>query len=343
MHDIQRWLRPVAAAHAAGAETWRAEGVTARRVPGGTNNALYRVEADGACYACKLCVDDGRHRAAHEYGALRLFQQAGSDVAPKPLGLDERATLLPYPAVVYRWLPGTPLRPPFTAAQLALFLATFQAIHALRPDPSVPDGMDSWFHWFNFAPYLDELAGFLETYGSWLARDLAGGEALRERLTRQVDACAAFVAAAGVDPSRERVARCMCRVDANLDNTVLGPDGRLRWVDWEYCGWGDPALDLCELRWHAALEELSAVQHRWLRDHYRRPAGDPGFEARLAVWDRIISTRRCFLVLRWLWSLHNGPDRVRLTRVETDPDIAHARLVRFLTRAERVSQATIDD
>ena len=210
----------------------------------------------------------------------------------------------------------------------------------MRPDLSAPDELDSWFHWFDFAPYLDELSGFLGAYGPWLARDVDGGAALWERLARQVDACAAFVAAADVDPGRECVAPCMCRVDANLDNTVLGPDGRLRWVDWEYCGWGDPALDLCELRWHAALEGLSAAQHRWLRDHYRRPAGDPGFEARLAVWDRIIATRWCFLVLRGLWSLHNGPDRVRLTRVETDPDTVHARLLRFIARAERVVRAT---
>jgi len=241
MGDIERWLRLVAMAHAAGAETWCAEGVKVCRVPGGNNNALYRVEAGGACYACKLCVDDDRRRAAHEYGALRLFQQAGSDVAPEPFGLDERCTLLPYPAVVYRWLPGTPLRLPLTAAQRALFLATLQAIHALRPDPSAPDDLDSWFHWFDFAPYLDELAVFLETYGPWLAREVAGGGTLRDLLARLVDACAEFVAAAGVDPGRARVARCMCRVDANLDNTVLGPDGRLRWVDWEYSGWGDPA------------------------------------------------------------------------------------------------------
>ena len=343
MHDIERWLRPVAAAHAAGAEIWHAEGVTVRRVPGGNNNALYRVEADGACYACKLCVDDDRRRAAHEYGALRLFQEAGIDVAPEPLGLDEGCTLLPYPAVVYRWLPGMPLRPPLTAAQLALFLATFQAIHALRPDPLAPDDLDSWFHWFDFAPYLDELAGLLGTYGPWLSRDVAGGAALRERLAHLVEVCAAFVAATDVDPGRECVALRMCRVDANLDNTLLGPDGRLRWVDWEYCGWGDPALDLCELRWHAALEGLDAAQQRWLRDHYRRPADDAGFEARLAVWDRIISTRWCFLILRALWSLHNGPDRVRLTRIVADPDTLHARLVRFVARAERVVQSTARD
>ena len=243
----------------------------------------------------------------------------------------------------YRWLPGTPLRPPLTAAQRALFLATFQAIHALRPDPLAPDDLDSWFHCFDFAPYLDELAGLLETYGPWLAREVAGGAALRERLAHLVEVCAAFVAATDIDPGRECVALRMCRVDANLDNTVLGPDGRLRWVDWEYCGWGDPALDLCELRWHAALEGLSAAQQRWLRDNYRRPAGDPGFEARLAVWDRVIATRWCFLVLRGLWSLHNGPDRLRLTHVAADPDVLRARLLRFIVRAERVTRTTTRD
>jgi thiamine kinase-like enzyme len=78
----------------------------------------------------------------------------------------------------------------------------------------------------------------------------------------------------GVDPGRESVPLRLCRVDPNLANIVWSGDGRLRWVDWEYSGWGDPALDLAELRWHSALAELSEAQHDWLRNNYRQPTGD---------------------------------------------------------------------
>jgi thiamine kinase-like enzyme len=139
-----------------------------------------------------------------------------------------------------------------------------------------------------------------------------------------------------VDPGRGRFPLRLCHVDPNLANAIWGPDGRLRWVDWEYSGWGDPALDLAELRWHAALAGLDEAQHTWLRDTYRRPDDDPGFDERIAVWDRLLATRWPFLALRWLWSEHNGPDRVRLTRMRVDPAEMRARLVRFIERAERL-------
>ena len=66
----------------------------------------------------------------------------------------------------------------------------------------------------------------------------------------------------------------------------------------------------------------------------RRPADDPGFEQRLAVWDRLLATRWPFLILRWLWSVHHGPDRLRLTHPSADPAELRTRLVRFIERAE---------
>ncbi len=323
--------------HASGADSGSEDGVSARRIPGGSNNALYQVQAGRARYACKLCVIDERRRAAQEYGALRRLYAAGLDIAPQPLYLDTSGTLLPLPLVVYRWLPGQPLTPPLTAEQLAAFLGTFQRAHALRPGDQEPYLADSWFHWFDFERYLAEMDDFLKTFGPWLAASPPDGQSLQRRLARLVEHCARVVGASGVNPGRERVALGLCRVDANLANTVWGADGRLRWVDWEYCGWGDPALDLVGPRWHAALEGLSAEQQRWLRDNYCRPGDDPAFDARVVVWDHIISSRWAFLVLRHLWSQYNGPDRVRLSQTPADPAQVRARLTRFIGRAERLA------
>ncbi|MDY6876204.1 MAG: aminoglycoside phosphotransferase family protein [Chloroflexota bacterium] len=329
------WLRMVAAARAAGADVWTERDVTVRHVTGGANNALYRIETDGRYFACKLCVADERRRTAREYGALRLLQAAGLDVAPRPLWLDESRTIVPFPAVVYRWLIGEHLSPSPAAQQLAALLESYHRIHTLRQCDHDSFGLpDAWFHWFDFAPYLVELDSFLAEYGAWLATTEPDGQYLRDRLAQLVDGCAQALTTASVDPGRECVPLCLCRVDPNLANGVWGQDSRLRWVDWEYSGWGDPALDLAELRWHAALAELSAPQQAWLRENYRRPAGDPGFGERLVVWDRLLATRWPFLILRWLWSEHHGSDRVRLTHPTYDKVEMRARLVRFIKRAE---------
>ena len=318
-------------------ETWTDGGVTACRVSGGGNNALYRVEAGGRFYACKLCVADERRRAAREYGALGLLRAAGLDIAPQPLWLDESCTILPYPTVVYRWLPGEPLGPSLTHGQLVAVLESVQQMHALRPcDYERFDLPAAWLQWFDFAPYLARLRDMLNQYGPWLRTTASDGQDLRERLARLVERCAVTFATTPVDPGRGRFPLGLCRADQNLANGIWGEDGRLRWVDWEYSGWGDPALDLAELRWHAALAGLDPAQHAWLRDHYRRPADDATFDERLVVWDRFVVTHWPFLVLRRLWSEYNGPDRVRLSQLEGEPAALRARLVHFIERAERL-------
>lgn len=337
MRKASAWLSTVAAAHREQADTWTERRVTVRRVTGGANNALYRVKADGEHFACKLCVDDGRQRAGREYGALRLLQGVGLDLAPEPLWLDERCSVVPYPAIAYRWLRGTPLGPNPTAQQLAALIDSIQRLHDIKPGDAGDVGLrDAWFHWFDFAPYLNELKALLTEYGAWLVGADAEGRQLRRRLTRLVEDCSDFVAGNQADPSREVVPLRLCRVDPSLANALWCDDGRLRWIDWEYSGWGDPALDLADLRWHAALDGLSSAEHDRLRHSYRRPADDTGFEDRLAVWDRLISTRWALLILRWLRSAHEGPDRERLTQPANDVTELRTRLVRFIERAEQV-------
>ena len=337
MRRATAWLRTVATAHGEQADSWTERGVTVRRVTGGANNAVYWVEADGEHFACKLCVDDGRQRARREYGALRLMRAVGLDLAPEPLWLDERCSVVPYPAVAYRWLRGTPLGLNPTRQQLAALVDSIQRLHDIEPGAAGGVELcDAWFHWFDFAPYLDELKTFLTEYGAWLvSADAQGGQLLR-RLTRLVEDCSVFVAGSQADPSREVVPLRLCRVDPSLANALWCDDGRLRWIDWEYSGWGDPALDLADLRWHATLDGLSSAEHDRLRDSYRRPTGDSGFDERLAVWDRLIATRWAFLILRWLWSAREGPDRERLTQPENDGTELRTRLVRFIERAEQV-------
>jgi thiamine kinase-like enzyme len=224
-------------------------------------------------------------------------------------------------------------------------LQSYHCIHTLRQDAvsqyATCDApiREACFHWFDFAAYLTELEGFLSAYGPWLVAADPDGPTLRARLARLVASCAEVFATTAADPGRGRFPLRMCRVDPNLANAVWGADSRLRWVDWEYSGWGDPALDLAELRWHAAVCGLDEVEHEWLRENYCRPDDDPAFDARLAVWDRLLVTRWPLLILRTLWSAHNGPDRLRLTRPAWQPDELRDRLVHFIERAENLKRS----
>jgi aminoglycoside phosphotransferase (APT) family kinase protein len=333
---LRGWLALVGEAHRSGFDARGEDGALACHVRGGLNNALYRVHAGGQSYAVKLCAPDDRRRALREFTALRLLGCAGLDIAPEALLLDESRSIVPYPAVVYRWLDGAPLTSRFNAVHLAALGDTFRAAHSVKPadfpDMDVPD---AFFHWFDFAPYLSELRRFMDEYAPWLAGALPDGASLRDRLARLMDTCAEALSAAGVPVSRDCVPLRLCRVDPNPSNAIWCDDGKLRWIDWEYSGWGDPALDLADLRWHAGMERLGEARHAWLRMNYGRPPDDRTFDHRLALWDRLMATRWPFLTLRWLWSQHNGPDRPRLGSVDADPAALAAQLLRMIQRAEQ--------
>lgn len=328
----------VSAAQAAAAEVWEAPGVTIRRIAGGANNALFQLQVEGQCYACKVFVPDERRRAVREYGTLRLLRAAGLDVAPEPLLLDESCTILPLPVVIYRWIEGRPLGPAVASGQLSALLACYQAVVHLRQgdfaDAELPT---AWFHWFDRQPYLAELDDWLDRYGSWLAATDVQGAVLHARLARLVASNREFFRGTSVAVSRGQFPLRLCHVDTNLANAIWCPDGRVRWVDWEYSGWGDPALNLAELRWHGSTAALNAAQQGWLRQNYCRPADDPSFEDRLVLWDRLLATRWPFLVLRMYWSHFHGPDRVRLSLPTADPGELRARIIRFIERAERLA------
>jgi aminoglycoside phosphotransferase (APT) family kinase protein len=320
------------------------DGWLVRRVRHGMNNALYQVQRGDQAYAVKLCVDDERRRAQREYGALRLLEGTGVEVSPQPLGLDESTTVVPYPAVVYRWLPGQPLSQPaptqerpgdraLSQAQAAALLESLQRLHGL-PYREQSGLSEAWFHWFELKPYLAELEGFLAQYRPWLCEDPDTGKLICARLERIVGACTQVVTRSPAAIDRANLPLRLCHVDPNPANAIWGEDGRVRWVDWEYSGWGDPALELAEFRWHPELACLSASQTAWMRKQYQPPPGDGGFEERLGLWDALLVARWPFLLLRWLWSVHNGPDRVRLSVQEVRAAELRRRLMALIERAE---------
>ena len=180
MNTAPDWLHIVATAYSAGADTHTRteDGVAIQRVAGGYNNALYRIDTAGARYACKLCIPDERQRAAREYGALRLLQLSRVDVAPEPLWLDESCSILPFPSIIYRWLPGAALKPPLAQGQLEAFLTSYRRLHALQPGDQDFNLREAWFHWFAWEPYLVDLQALLDAYGTWLAASDSQGPVL---------------------------------------------------------------------------------------------------------------------------------------------------------------------
>lgn len=332
---ILSWLSIVASVYRAGLDSFSQGGVELTRVRGGGNNALFRVSADGENFAVKLCVQDARHRAEREYGALALFARLGFNLAPKPVLIDTNCALLPHPIVIYHWLDGEPLFGSVNEAQLTALLALVRQTHSIH-QADIPEiyFRDAEYHHFDFAWYLDELQGLFSKYGEWLAERPEDAESY-DRIRRLTKRCIQYVSNVNVNPERPKITLCFCHVDSNLANFIWNERGELHWIDWEYSGWGDPALELAEFESHLGADALTPTQRGWLRQKYCLPEGDHSFDERITVWDHILFTRWALLVARALWSAYHGSDRVRLTTSNDGPDIIRERLVKTIERAEK--------
>lgn len=117
---------------------------------------------------------------------------------------------------------------------------------------------------------------------------------------------------AGIALNRElpASARCLSPSDFGFHNALLGADGRLRFIDFEYAGWDDPAKLVCDF---FCQPELSVDSHHWDAvvqplDRLFGPSADlpvraaqllPAYQIKwccilLNEFLRVDSARRCF-------------------------------------------------
>jgi aminoglycoside phosphotransferase (APT) family kinase protein len=261
----------------------------------GLNNALYRIRINGDVYACKLFIVDERRRAQREWGALCTLGAAGLKLAPEPVAFAPDGPL-PQPAIVYRWVNGETLAGnPLTIADLQALVAALGQVHRAPATPKC-ERLVAWHQPVNYAAYLAEIRAAAEQVRAWVAGpgaqrpDLPGWAAdipaavpLIAEAVRLAEAVVAGASTPGDCPTPALV-----RVDGNLDNVLRTAGGSLVFLDWEYSGWGDPAYDLAELRWHPRGQHVSQAQWKAALATYVPLPNDPTFAERLAVYSRLL-------------------------------------------------------
>jgi aminoglycoside phosphotransferase (APT) family kinase protein len=261
----------------------------------GLNNCIFRVRLNGDLFSCKLFVADERQRAYREWAALQALHAAGLALAPAPVAYAP-AGPLPQPVVVYRWVEGAPLGGgTMTDDELARLVTSLSLMHRTPPAPAVAM-LTAWHQPASYAAYLDEIRSFVGRVRDWAngpraaANDLPGWIAdlparmpLLEETLEQAE-----VLAAGKNGASAYPVPALVRVDGNLDNVLHDASGALYFVDWEYSGLGDPAYDLAELRWHPRNRGVSQGQWEAALAAYRPHPADTTFQARLAVYSRLL-------------------------------------------------------
>ncbi|MFN0313425.1 MAG: phosphotransferase [Burkholderiales bacterium] len=210
----------------------------------GGNNRVFRVESERGRFALKHYFShpgDRRDRCGAEVEFLRHLERAGVEDVPKVLAVHANDRL-----ALFTWVEGQ--RPTAVSAEQVsqagrLFSRMNRARESARTLPlaseasfSIVDALELVARRLGSLMSLSR-ANALDREAANLADEMTGlWPAVKARAYQQAGE-------AGLDPDEEVHAsqRCLSPSDFGFHNALQTQAGELRFVDFEYAGWDDPA------------------------------------------------------------------------------------------------------
>lgn len=316
------------------------EEVRLQRLPGGGNNRLYRVEADGEAFALK-CYG-ATDRLTREFEGLSFLAAAGVETVPCPQVADPALS-----AALYEWIVGEPVargageRPEGDMGQALALAARLAGLKDATGAGRLGEAAEACLS-------LAELLRQIEARFARLAEEAADltpflGREVRPAIDHATERARTLYGAAGLDPVRplDAALRTLSPSDFGFHNALRRPDGRLAFLDFEYFGWDDPVKLTADLLWHPAFALSAAERDGWAAGCAALFGNDPGFAVRLRAQMPLYGLRWCLILLNEFL-----PDRWERRRFagtaagwEEAKAIQHAKAVRWLDAVSRLLSA----
>lgn len=216
-------------------------------IPGGANNRVFRVRADGNDFLLKAYFHhpvDTRDRLGAEFAFSEYAWSLGLRCLPEPIARDTEKRLGLYEFIQGRALTRDDVGESAVRAALDFYLA-LNALRDLASAASLPEASEACF---SFEAHLECVTRRLnrltsadaDPRASCLVCDIA------LPLWKQIEKHTRH--ACGNDCARE-IHRALHRVspsDFGFHNALLTDDGRIVFLDYEYAGWDDPAKTVCD-------------------------------------------------------------------------------------------------
>ena len=304
--------------------------------PGG-NNRVFRLEmANGPPLALKHYPSDGRDRLGQEYDALTFLSRHGITSTPRPIAKDPAAF-----CALYQWFDGDAavLHPQQEDAdQLADFLLELQTLRNAEGAKALRNASASIFSpeeaIAQYEQRLDGLRRVPESHPdlrAFMDGSLVPSTSIAIRKLRR------RYAELGLDPAADLAPahRALSPSDFGLHNALRAPDGRLRFIDFEYFGWDDPVKLVSDTALHpgSSLPEDSANRLIAVLSHAFE-AGDDAFAIRRDVLYPLFGAIWCLIVL----NAYLPESRSRRALAAQGGDLT-VRLAGQLDKARRLHQA----
>jgi hypothetical protein len=240
---------------------------------GGANNRVFRVEAAAGVALLKSYFrhpDDPRDRLGAEWAFTSFAWDSGVRCIPRPLACDPAAGLALFEFVAGRSLHGTAP----ADAEIDAAIDFFGALNAARSNPaagSLAVASEACFSIDDHLATVDRRVARLKVIPAGSAVDHAAAGFVEaelapawEKAKATARQCAADL---GLKTDRRLGAadRCLSPSDFGFHNAIRTADGRLRFIDFEYAGWDDPAKLVCDFFCQPAVPAPPAAFDRFAR------------------------------------------------------------------------------
>ena len=279
-----------------------------RRVGGGRNSRVHRVDAASGAFALKQypsLEDDPRDRLGAEVGALRWMAENGFTAAPRVVAVDREQN-----SVLLSWVEGERVGA-VDAEDVDQALAFLSRLHELRRAPALPPSRLAAEACLSGAEIERQLVGRIQqllalegeaALRSFLEADVT--PALEKLVTRARSEHPGGIAS--FDRELDPEGRTLAPSDFGFHNALRGRDGGLTFIDFEYFGWDDPVKLTADVLLHPGTPVAAELKDRFRRGAERVYESDPDFAARLEVFYPLFG-------LRWVLILLNEfhPERWR--------------------------------
>lgn len=220
-------------------------------LPGGANNRVYRVEVDGQTALLKQYFrhpDDHRERCAAEWAFANYSWSRGIRLTPEPLACDAATGL-----ALFEFLPGRKLLPrEISSGHVVQAAALIELLNA-RPRPAhastLPIASEACFSLREHVERIDVRVERVSQIEAQSDLDAAARRFAFAELTPVWHDCRANVLSAdeaGASDELPSSSRILSPSDFGFHNALCDTEGRLRFFDFEYAGWDDPAKLVCD-------------------------------------------------------------------------------------------------
>jgi hypothetical protein len=219
-----------------------------RELQGGANNRVYRLDRDGSAYLLKSYFrdrQDPRDRLNTEYNFSQFAWTHGVNQIARPLAKDSKEGI-----GLYEFIEGRQCSPvDVTKSRVEEAGQFFCDLNVYRSEVMARELKPASEACFSVSDHIRCVASRVVRLGGVeIENDLdrAAVQFINDELTPAWELVTAQVRASRIKDSFDQEQVCLSPSDFGFHNALLGRDQRLRFIDFEYAGWDDPAKMICD-------------------------------------------------------------------------------------------------